>query len=237
MTFRHYVITRFNVPGVVQANPSVARSLEWCQRRLELMERTLISSLAVQTVKDFTWVMLVDSAVVAPLAINSVSVLPVTAKNWKAELAEYVRRTAESDFVLTTRMDSDDCYQRTALEQLQTFAKRLMGLPPMDYYMDFPAGYVVHDKSDNVNYFDYSVTWRMASPFLSRVEPTEKCRTVYELSHARVKASGALVTDIGDGVPMWLQLIHGDNSLTREMRGNRMPFRVSDVAPVFGLTL
>ena len=122
-SFEHFVITRFNLPIRDSSTRWMGetRGLDpnWLSHRFELFEHFCLRSVASQTDKDFTWLVLFDSRTPEPFATRATSYRlsnyqPVfgsalqTYEEFLNTLNGQLTGRVSSDYLATTRLDNDD---------------------------------------------------------------------------------------------------------------------------------
>jgi hypothetical protein len=230
-TYRHLVITTFNVPLTddVEANPA-RLDPDWLANRFALFEKYCFPSVRSQSNQDFTWVVYFDSR--TPAAFREKiqgyeayrNFVPLYADDrfiiTERHLGALTRNTR---FLITTKIDNDDAICRDYVRAIQA---QFNNQPFV--FLNFTRGLVLC----NGRLYAYQ---NFNNPYISLIEATNGFRTVgprddpdvqlvtsepawvngfktaYCLNHARVSEIG-LATQVSTE-PMWLQVIHGRNSL------------------------
>lgn len=202
----HFLITRFNIP--VSFKGSEKRlSPEWLDRRFELFERYCLPSVASQTTRDFTWLVLMDSQTPPRFqerlnrCQSSFPLRTVLVEDsWRDSLLREVASLLSpgARHILTARLDSDDAIGRRFMESVQEAARG----KDSGVFL-FPRGFVLHQGRLYVR--DYP-----ANPFASLLEASPGFKTVLQATHDRLGTLAA-VTNVSEE-PSWLQVIHGGNA-------------------------
>jgi hypothetical protein len=212
-TFRHAIITRFNVQlGFASDTPRLEPA--WIAPRWHLFENFCYPSVATQSVKPDSWLMFVDAAtppeyrerlaqlpLVEPIYISNALTDAIIARN----VCE--RLSLDCTHLITSRLDSDDAIAADFIAKVQE---------SFDYqdlcFVNFPLGY--HWTDGRL----YN-TWDLSSPFISMIERAGSLRgedlpfrTVHCVPHHRA-SDIARVHQLRVG-PRWLQVVHDRNSLT-----------------------
>jgi hypothetical protein len=197
---KHYIVTRFNL-GLYRTNGRVPE--EWFPERLGIFERVTLASLARQTSKDFTLLVLIDSEtpkkhhtrlcniLMHPSASGFNKIItPINLpKSWNpkrygerwSSYIDYmpalglINLESEST-TIQTRLDNDDALTPDAVETMRMHAQP----SPRGYILDYTNGYIF----DSVKQRAYYATHPKGTPFVSLVQPTSsKMKSVYTYTH------------------------------------------------------
>ncbi len=210
---KHILLTRF---AMIRPNWTISDS--WLSDRYELLERYTLPSVEAQTCKNFKWVLIADPSFpeIDRCRLESYTdVAWVVKDDYAKAIQPYIENT---DWVVTTRLDSDDVICNTFIEGVQSaFIEREM-------WYSYSRGYVA--KGDRA--FARTM-WN--SPFVSYGEPTTGAKTVYWLPHMKAGQlrgdidgqlrKGLHVIDLGD-TPAWVQIDHGGNILNSVSRMHKL---------------
>jgi Putative rhamnosyl transferase len=209
-TLRHLILTRFNVrlPWAAQSAPD----MEWLNHRFSIFERFTLPSMQVQTNQNFIWLVFFDSE---------------TPPVYRAKAMEYARNgrftpifvtghftqstvqaTAapllkDHEFLITTRLDNDDCLCRTFVEVVQSHFTR------QEFeFLNFMNGYTLEGKSL------YAMQCQ-SNAFVSLIERigSSPVTTVLSCDHTKVAQFGPVRQILNK--PGWLILLHGRNLANR----------------------
>jgi hypothetical protein len=231
-TFRHLIITTFNVP-LEDDTARYAHRLDptWLASRFALFEQYCFPSVAAQSNQNFTWVVYFDSR--TPEAFKEriktcrayANFVPVYADDryiiTERHLGDLTRHVP---FLITTKIDNDDAMARDHVQAIQS---RFEG--QSFAFLNFAKGYILCNGRLYVND-------NLSNPFITLIEAVNGFRSVeprddaectqlvtsepawvngfktaYCMNHARLHGLG-LVTQV-HADPMWLQVVHGRNSL------------------------
>jgi hypothetical protein len=197
---RHFLITRFALP-FPKDNPryeAYSNNPGWFHRRCSLFEKHTLPSVKAQTFKDFTWILLANPEFpeISVSKLESYGI-EVAWEDWewdenRSQLASLLKNKVGDDWVISSRVDSDDILHNRFMEHTHFGAKRERE------WLAFPNGYVM--DRDAAYLYRY-----INSPFVSLVEPTEEAKFVYHVSHIRARPR------ILSEVPGWIQVDHGGN--------------------------
>ena len=213
----HFVLTNFNVrrddcsrdrDGTpVDRSGAPVRTPEWLAERFVLFERFCLPSLVAQTCLDFTWLLGYDAVGTPPEYLRRLRAheagfcnlrLVPEPTSFRQAIASSLRRRCR---LLTTRLDSDDAFHRTAIALIRGHGAgndlEFLNLP-LGYCYSYPDGRVRLRRHDS-------------NPFLSLAEnfDGDLPRTAACVSHDQARQV-APVRQIGSK-PGWLQLIHRRN--------------------------
>jgi hypothetical protein len=221
MTYRHALITRFNVLYRELAHKRAkAKGLDasWLAERFDLFETYCLPSVLAQTCQDFVWLIYFDAATPpafverarrgcagrANIRLMFCDLYDHTllARDLRAEL------TPAPEWLLTTRLDNDDGLRRDFVQRVHDNL-RFAGAEAIN----FPNG-IVYAGGRAYSHRDES------NAFLSLLEPFRDFKTVLIVKHPDM-AQVAPVRQI-EGEPAWLQVIH-DTNIRNRVRGWRVP--------------
>ena len=224
---KHYLITQWNCD---------LYDLGWLQRRRKVFERFTLPSVQAQSNKNFEWIFVSDSRTPDEFkqVLNSYGASVIyhdfENHNWKIPrkenetpiekftrletigdiVATYIGKQ-DTDYVITSRLDNDDCLSYDYISKTQAFSKDIWD--GNKFWLSLVRGYKWAD--DKV--YPHNTKW---SSFLSFIEDPENLETAYQCVHKLAGESGYPVNIIHKGVsPSWLEVIHGENQLNRRKRG------------------
>ncbi len=216
---KHLILTRFNVasPGREQA---IRLKPGWLEKRFQLFKDYCLPSVAYQTNKNFEWIIFFDEKTPAEYMekIKSLqSVFPFRIEytslfDMSKICPQLVSERADTKWLLTSRLDTDDILAIDFIERLQN------SLEPLESkVINFPNGLILSLTGKKpALYTDID----KSSPFVSLLEPfTDNIDTIWKKVHREVDEIAPMV-QLG-GAPAWLQIIHGDNIANR-VRGVRV---------------
>lgn len=225
--FDHFILTRFNVRGRYYAGDP---GDDWLRYRVALFEQFTLPSLVAQTVRDYRWLVLVDSESpdwfcreVEHLGEDVFEVVYVEGTFNAAVASGIVRDRLGQPHVLTTRLDNDDA---VAVDFVETIHRAFV--PGNSRFINLVNGAQL--AGGRIYRRPYT-----QNPFVTLAEPcvAEEPSGVFVKRHFEV-SSHAPVLNLRTRHPMWLQVVHGGNVLT-ELVGLRTPAR--SIAPWFGCQL
>lgn len=157
MQFVHYVITRFNIPSSGwqhDKNNKVVRDEEYYKKRIALFEQFTLPSMINQTCKNYVWLVYFDHN--SPIMLKEkITQWENECENFKAcysedydkwqfqELSDYIKAdSAQSDYIITTRIDNDDAFHNLAIAKIQSAF-----VPRNNVIIDLPNGYCYNTQT------------------------------------------------------------------------------------------
>jgi hypothetical protein len=205
-TFRHVILTRFNVKIEQSAPPGT----DWLEERFSLFERFCLPSVQAQTCGNIVWVIFCDPDI-PPRYRDRIREYA----QWDTLRPIYFRHMFEQGMVraavaelahgythlITSRLDNDDAICRTFVESVQ---RRFRG--QSFEFLNFTNGYVWNEGR----------VWsaqHASNPFISLVEDAANYSTVYCGNHMELHQQGRVV-QIAEPAG-WLQVVHGRNLSNR----------------------
>ena len=206
ISFRHLILTRFNVK-IEQAAPP---DQDWLEHRFSLFERFCLPSVKAQTCTNFVWVLFCDPDIPQSFRdrIRSYAQWPQLQPIYfrhqfdsgmvRATVAELARGYSH---LITTRLDNDDAICRTFVESVQ----RCFNGQSFEF-LNFTNGYVWQEGR----------IWsarHCSNPFMSLIEGTENYSTIYCGNHMELSQQGAIVQI--EHPAAWLQIVHTRNLSNR----------------------
>jgi hypothetical protein len=225
-TFRHVILTRFNVKIEQSDRPGS----DWLEHRFSLFERFRLPSVKAQTCGNFVWVIFCDPDIPLPFRDRIFAYA-----QWKTLRPIFFRNVFEQGMaraavsnlarghshLITSRLDNDDAICRTFVESVQhRFRSQEFE------FLNFTNGYIL-DTDDGGRVWSGRHT---SNAFISLVERTADYSTVYCGNHTELHRQGP-VTQIPEPAA-WLQVVHGRN-LSNRVWGARDPG--IDLCNTFGI--
>ncbi len=245
MNFKHIILMRFNLrmPGYEKSSDP-----DWLERRMDLFEKRMLPSLEGQTCRNFKVCPLLDadfvpksldyriskwySDICYPIYLNSGWAVDdcmydnPALKNLCQNTVEFFLQGNE-DYLITTRMDSDDAVHRDFVKILQEEAR-----PDTLEFLNYPLGWAL---KDGMVYQDGG----NRNMFITLVEPLVKDKpvnTVHCVWHKKAMEF-APIRQIGMDKRYWLRGIHDENRSSK-LRGHNKefaPIELSNLKPWFTL--
>jgi len=221
---KHFILTRFNIasPG---REMKIRLQPEWLEKRFKLFEELCLPSVKSQTCQDFEWIVFFDEK--TPVEYHQKiyqlqSLFPFRAEftgmcEMNRVCPQFVASIGkgEGDWLLTTRLDSDDMI---AIE----FVGRLRSLLTQRrrQIVNFTNGTILSLNSGKPTLYIHRDN---SNPFVSLLEPfNNKICTIWGEQHVNLDRL-APITQVGD-FPAWMQVVHGDN-VSNRIKGVRVPIR------------
>jgi hypothetical protein len=222
--FDHFIITRFNLTQTIWKNDKkgqIVNNMSWLQKRYELFERYCFPSIQLQTEQNFKWLVYFD--VETPDVFKTKNELlkkdfssfkPIYVSSFKDfeqsllnDIENY--KSEHCNYVLTTRLDNDDCLHKDAVKVIQQHFK-----PVNKAIIDLKNGLALQI----VNTYKLSLKKdTISGPFITLIEEYKDpmlILTVYNREHLSWIGEVEFI-NIGKGF-YWLQIIH-QNNLTNEL--------------------
>lgn len=213
--FQHYIVTRFNLKPKDGTLGSGA-SAEWMEERFKIFQNFCYPSVVQQENKKFSWLVFFDSdtdekykKIITRLVNESEIFRPVFVNNtdeFIPRLKSEIKSRPESNFVITSRLDNDDCLHKNYVESVQREFNRqdylainfINGLT-LKISRNIRCGYRIHANN----------------PFISLIESAKTdIETVYCRPHGswgKIK----LTKQINNDQPLWITVVHQNNVLNR----------------------
>ncbi|HEG44022.1 MAG TPA: hypothetical protein ENH94_08240 [Phycisphaerales bacterium] len=220
--FKHYILTFFNVylyGKRREAQLAKARLTpdEWMDHRIELFRTYTLPSIAGQSCKNFTWVVMLDENT-SPRHRKLLDAMKfpnlrlcyrnIDEKRDTSFLTEFEKGDYD---LLTTRIDNDDAFHKDFVQSLHDCYRR-KAESAQPWAMMFLYGYVLDASSGEM--------YKMKKPINNcptMVENSQSPKGIWYIMHDEVpdKLSTEYIVD----KPSWLMVVHSQNIL------NRMPDR------------
>lgn len=216
---KHYILTRYNVasPGrweEIRLRPN------WLEKRYELFRDYCLPGIASQTRKDFEWILFFDTQTPADyiarmeeLQVHFPFRIQKTDMFEMSDLcAQFMQEKTEAEWLLTTRLDSDDVLASDFVERLRRHTT-----PETKQNINFPNGFILSIKNDKLAlYRDRD----MSGPYASLMEPySDEIQTIWGRHHRQIDEMAPVIQ--ADENPAWLQVVHEDN-ISNHVRGVRV---------------
>jgi len=214
--FSHLLITRFNLKNpnwVVTKNNEALLDDQWMQERMELFKNYCLPSILNQTNKNFKWLLFFDSSTdekfrksITELVNNHnfIEVLYIDGMpNFNKRILEYIEKNIkEIPYLITSRIDNDDCISNRFIEEVQkNFNKQ-------DFMaFDYIQGYTLQIEPQII----LGKKEHIFNPFISLIEKNENPKTVWHYVHNQWKKEPR-VTQITDK-RIWMSIIHEKNKV------------------------
>jgi hypothetical protein len=208
---KHFLLTRWNLPGCIHySSLELVTDPRWQARRRELFERYCLPSVARQTVRDFTWLFFVYPAAMseADLAwfrarderLRIVAVEDPESTGVPEACEAVTRLAAGDDWIITTRLDSDDVLHPDHLRKVR------VGYDGERRVVEFREGFYYDVLLDEIRHVRET-----QNAFVSLLEPVEGARTAWGWEHHRIGEENEILYLDEQG---WLALVHDQNTTT-----------------------
>ena len=242
MNYTHLLLTRFNVRE--SEEDRLALNEEWLEQRIRLFEMYCLPSIKGQTDKNFKWVLLLDGGTPERFkALESRYAQEVGCElhfeylaswydciNHAPVLSKYI--DAGSDFLVTSRIDSDDAL---ACNYISDVKKQLKPVEKPEFF-SFTNG-AQHFEQEGVT---YSVRHKL-NHFVTLIEPlggsgSEEFYSVLRYNHTELSKHHR-VNYIKTTEPMWLEVVHGNNLINGYTPKYKYSQFKADANALFGISI
>ncbi len=211
--FRHYILTPFNLHLYSERREAQLASArltpdEWMDHRLELFGDYTLPSIAGQSCKDFTWVVMLDENT-SPRHRNILDAmkfpnLRLCYRNTEKRDTSFLTEFEKGDYdLITTRIDNDDAFQKDVVQSLHDRYRRKAECD-QPWAMMFLYGYILDADSGEM----YKVS-HATNNCPTMVENSQSPKTILYLKHNEVPTE--LPTDYITDKPSWLMVVHSQN--------------------------
>lgn len=209
MKFKHVIFTRFNLQYDLGSDLHIQSA--WLDERFRLFEQYCFPSIMGQTNLQFTWVIL-SSNQTPDLYKNRLSSYVQSYPNIQIEYCAYYedvnvlykvmgdKYVEENDFLLSTRIDSDDMFAADFVAVLQTYVQTYLNTEAI---ISFQNGIQWFEKSEMA----FAVSFPK-NHFLSFLEHQHNIRTCLGMDHTKVSEQTLVLLD---NTAMWCEIVHGNN--------------------------
>jgi len=214
--FHHYLITRFNLRNPkweVTKNNETLLTDAWMEDRLALFENFCFPSVAAQRCTDFTWLVYLDNttkqefrtrieALVKDFSFVEVHYIDGMPQFYPQIKRRISQRSANVPYLITSRIDNDDCIHRDFIGEVQKRFKN------QDYMaVDVIKGYSLQIEP----VFMLGKKEHIFNPFISLIERNDDPRTVWFNDHNLWKKE-TRITQVTDR-RLWMSVIHDKNKV------------------------
>lgn len=240
MNYTHLLLTRFNVRE--SEKDKLALNEEWLEERIRLFEKYCLPSVKGQTDKNFKWVLLLDGGTPDRFkALESRYAQEVGCElhfeyiaswydciNHAPVLSKYI--DAGSDFLVTSRIDSDDAIACNYISDVKKQLKPV-GKPEFISFVNGAQYFEQEEVTYNVHY--------KLNHFATLIEPltssgVEGFYSVLRYNHMELSKHHT-VNYIKTAEPMWLEVVHGCNLINAYTPKYKYSKFKADIKAVFGV--
>ena len=214
--FYHFLITRFNLknPGWdVTKNNETLLDENWMDERLELFSNFCYPSVINQSNKNFKWLLFFDNSTsekyrnkIDQILNNHPLIIPFYIDgmpNFQTAILNYIAKNAnDKDYLITSRIDNDDCIHKDFINEIQKqFNKQdFLAIDNINgYTMQVEPTFILGKKEHIFN------------PFISLIERNFEPKTVWYYVHNMWKKEPRLI-HLSEK-RLWLSIIHGKNKV------------------------
>ncbi len=209
MKLQHLVVTRLTVKGLYDDF-----SRDWLEERLRLFRTYCVPGMAAQTIDDYQWLILCEEDT-DPDFVEQVeesrSLLPqLDVGSTSAEKGVNIPRAVESfikadtELLITTRLDGDDSLHTRTIESVQSYVDAFAASGNRSWLLDFPHGYRYDEPSGRL-YESFRMYFGFSSLF-EKLRSGKRPKSVYR-NHRRLHLYSPAHFDLS--IPAWMQVIHG----------------------------
>lgn len=230
----HIVLTRFNLAGI-GGKKSEEEWARWNEHRFRIFRQYCLPSMLQQT-GSYRWHLYFDETTpkrhlseieeLKQHAFIRIFFMKGKEKFFNSHM-ELLRELipAGASWLITTRVDNDDCLHRDAIANIQSRFK-----PQDEFLINLSSGYTYNTGSGILSHYYY-----LKSPFMSLVEKVdkEKLKGIFFKRHTQWepgkaapwgRLAGSLFTGRSGfsyvvSRPAWIQLVHEQNVSNDEKRG------------------
>ncbi len=209
MKFKHIILTRFNLQYTLDSDLHLQTA--WLDERFRLFEQYCLPSIMGQTDLQFTWVVL-SSNQTPDLYKRRLSNFALRYPNIQIEYCAYYedvnvlykamgdKYVEDNDFLLSTRIDSDDMLAANFVCALQTYVQSHLSAEAI---ITFTNGVQWFEKENMVFAIACS-----KNHFLSFLESRHNIRTCLGIDHTKVPENQLIRLN---EKAMWCEIVHGNN--------------------------
>ena len=216
-SFEHFILTRFNLEKSdwkTNKNSREVLNAEWLENRIELFKRFCLPSVLGQSNKNFKWLLYFQSdpgdkvrdlikelegyTFIKPLFFDGFKDFQQNSATRITDILE-----ADTNWILTSRLDNDDALNRFFVENLQNAVDDI----DKNSLVYFPKGLFLDlTEPKKLGALDYPYNQFLS--LLEPVDPQTEIRTVLDRAHDDWKDFP--VKELGDP-DAWLQIVHEEN--------------------------
>ena len=227
--FEHFLITRFNLLQMPNySDPDQETWIAWTKTRFTIFQNFCFPSVLHQTNKNFKWLIYFDAATPSEFndqikELKQHDFIEVCyAKGYGDFQLKHIQDiqqkiSSNTEWIITSRLDNDDCLHCRAIERIQ---KEF--IPADQLMISLALGYIYNTESLKLSQYYYPM-----SPFISLIEKNGSILGIYQKSHTKwdvlqlhifkelynryfKKKEERKVCFVLDDT-LWMQLYHGRN--------------------------
>ena len=214
--FYHFLITRFNLKNPewdVTKNNEALLDEKWMDERLELFSNYCLPSVINQSNKNFKWLLFFDSSTSDKYRAKIESILQKNdlivpfyidgMPKFNEAILNYLKENAaDKDYLITSRIDNDDCIHKDFINEIQKQFNKQEFLA-----IDNINGYTLQVEPN----FILGKKEHIFNPFISLIERNENPKTVWHYVHNMWKKEPRII-HLSEK-RLWLSVIHGKNKV------------------------
>lgn len=214
--FKHYLITRFNLKNPdwsTTKNKELLLTEDWMTHRLELFKNFCLPSVLAQQNKNFKWLIFFDTStedkfktIIDQLLIKHDIIRHFYVEGmpeFNPSIKHFIKEDAkEADFIISSRLDNDDCIHRNFIAEIQKQFKQqqFMAIDVVKgYSLQIAPEYMLGKKEHVFN------------PFLSLIEAKNNFQTIWKTDHNLWKKENRIIKI--KHKRLWLSVIHNKNKV------------------------
>ena len=237
MNYVHFIITQFNLRNFLQSDSKSYESwVHWTRERITLFREYCLPSVLNQTNKSFLWFLYFDTDTPGEFDdfLNELKaydfIIICHSKGYEGFIKDYPgevksRVPSSADWIITTRIDNDDCLHKDAVKIIQDNI-----ICKHKYLISLASGYILDVYERTMSHYFYPM-----SPFLSLIENVDlEVKGIFEMGHTKWSVLRLFVfREVWHEFfsrnsrkarfilkrPMWIQLYHGKNVSNSFYRG------------------
>ena len=235
--FSHFVITQFNLRNFpLSNNDGYETWVQWTRNRIVLFKEYCLPSMLNQSCKAFKWLLYFDKDTPEEFKalielLQSYDFIEICYSEGFEDFEQHYiqevinRKDPSKEWVMTSRIDNDDCLHRDAIKVIQANF-----VPKQRYLISLASGYTLDIERKTLSHYYYPM-----SPFISLIElANEPMKGIFSKLHTRwdslrlwmYKEIGLQYFNRKDRQSrfilkqaLWLQTVHGKNVSNSFYRG------------------
>jgi hypothetical protein len=233
MDFAHFIVTQFNLRNFsLPGDGDYEKWVGWTRNRIKLFREFCLPSIAGQSMMSFTWMLYIDIATPPEfdgfikeleeypfIRVCRVNGFDGFFRGYMAEISPLVPDSIK--WVMTTRIDNDDCLHRNAVKVIQENNVR-----KHNFLISLTSGYILNTADLTLSHYYYPM-----SPFITLIEDrTISQDGIYKKGHTQwdelrlfisreIFSSRKRRARFILNKPYWIQLYHGGNVSNSFYRG------------------